>query len=188
MRSEIHFHADNGHFDELKGLLQTKPALLEATADEGQTPLWYAVFSGHTEIVKYLLSRGANANARGGDAKWTPMHIAAIKGRTDLFDLLKAHGGDVTIKDATGKTPLDSTKASGGCYIATACYGSYDHPDVLVFRHFRDHALLTTPIGKLFVAAYYKISPPVAARVGHITWLSRAIRQWILEPLARRLR
>lgn len=187
MRQQIHFFADNGYLDDLKKLLLASPELLEVKADEGQTPLWYAVFSGHTEMVQYLLELGANANARGGDHKWTPMHVAALKGRKDLIDLLKAHGGDENAKDATGKTPLEMKKV-GGCYIATACYGSYDHPDVLVFRRFRDQSLLTSAVGKSIVAAYYMISPPLAAHLGHMQWLSGAIRKWLLEPLARKLR
>ncbi|MEI7831623.1 MAG: ankyrin repeat domain-containing protein [bacterium] len=187
MRDHIHFLADNGFIDDLKTLLQTNPGLLEATADEGQTPLWYAVFSGHTETVKYLLSLGADANARGGDYKWTPMHVAALKGRKDLVDLLKAHGGDENAKDITGETPLEMKKV-GGCYIATACYGSYDHPDVLVLRRFRDDVLWQTVYGRLFIRAYYAISPPIAKHIGQVHWLSRIIRRWFLEPLVRKLR
>src|SRR5690606_36632134 len=32
-------------------------------------------------------------------------------------------------------------KLKEGCYIATACYGSYEHPDVLILRRFRDKVL-----------------------------------------------
>lgn len=182
MRSQIHFLADNGYIDDLKKLLKSTPGLLEATADEGQTPLWYAVFSGHTEMVKYLLSLGANANARGGDNKWTPMHVAALKGRKDIVDLLRAHGGDESAKDTTGKTPLEMKKV-GGCYIATACYGSYEHPDVLVLRRFRDERLMPSLLGRIFVRFYYRVSPPLADRIGHATWLSKALRKWLFEPL-----
>jgi hypothetical protein len=186
MRGKIHFYADNGFLEDMKKLLKEDPKLLESQADDGQTPLWYAVFSNHTEMIKYLLSIGANPNARGGDSKWTPMHIAAIKGHTDIYDLLKAKGGNESIKDATGKTPLESKKTDG-CYIATACYGNYDHPDVLIFRRYRDQFLLQTPAGKLMVSAYYKLSPSLAIRLGHVKWLSAFIRKWILEPLAQEI-
>lgn len=82
----------------------------------------------------------------------------------------------------------ETVKGKGGCYIATACYGSYNHPDVLVFRRFRDQSLLTTSIGKFLVTVYYAVSPPLAAHLGHMHWLSGAIRKWFLEPLARKLR
>jgi tetratricopeptide (TPR) repeat protein len=74
-----------------------------------------------------------------------------------------------------------------GCYIATACYGDYDHPDVRVLRRFRDAHLLPTPAGRLFVRCYYFLSPPLAARLAHVGWLARFLRRVVLEPLVRRL-
>ncbi|MHB9130413.1 MAG: CFI-box-CTERM domain-containing protein [Armatimonadota bacterium] len=82
----------------------------------------------------------------------------------------------------------DTAKPSGGCYIATACYGSYDHPDVLMFRRFRDESLLPTRVGRLFVSIYYKLSPSIADHLGHVKWLSSFIRKCFLEPLARKFR
>ncbi len=50
----------------------------------------------------------------------------------------------------------------GGCFVATAYFGDYDAPEVLVLRQFRDTRLLTTSFGKLFVAVYYATSPYLA--------------------------
>lgn len=46
-----------------------------------------------------------------------------------------------------------------GCYIATACYGSYDTPELLVFRNYRDNVLSKSLLGRLFIRCYYLISP-----------------------------
>jgi tetratricopeptide (TPR) repeat protein len=52
-----------------------------------------------------------------------------------------------------------SSATSGGCYIATMAYGSYEHPQVLELRQFRDEILQKTIAGRLFIKTYYFISP-----------------------------
>ena len=50
----------------------------------------------------------------------------------------------------------------GGCFIATAAFGSYLDPNVHVLRDFRDDYLLTNTVGTAFVEFYYRTSPPIA--------------------------
>jgi DNA-directed RNA polymerase subunit RPC12/RpoP len=59
---------------------------------------------------------------------------------------------------------------SGGCYIATAVYGSYEAPEVMVLRKFRDEVLTKSLLGRVFIKTYYVLSPPVA------NWLKSAKR------------
>ena len=74
---------------------------------------------------------------------------------------------------AFGNTPYATTsQAAGssvkyngmnrGCFIATAVYGNYSHPNVMALRNFRDRYLVTNGLGRRFVNLYYKVSPPIA--------------------------
>lgn len=54
-----------------------------------------------------------------------------------------------------------------GCYIATALYGSYDHPEVILLRRFRDNTLNRSILGRAFVKIYYRISPVLVKHFGH---------------------
>lgn len=65
----------------------------------------------------------------------------------------------------------DSTKSdSGGCYVATAVYGSYDCPEVWTLRRYRDYTLAETWYGRAFIHTYYAISPTLVKWFGNTVW------------------
>ena len=86
-----------------------------------------------------------------------------------------------------GSAGNNSVQASGesgggGCFIATAAFGSKVQKHVQILRHFRDLYLMPHSIGRAFVNAYYKYSPPIANFIaGHDTL--RMLVRWSLVPL-----
>jgi parallel beta-helix repeat protein len=81
-----------------------------------------------------------------------------------------------------GPPSAPSDGGGGGCFIATAAYGSYMEPHVKALRDLRDRVLLTNNIGRSFVELYYTYSPSVADFIAKHTSLQRVAR-WSLLPL-----
>lgn len=81
--------------------------------------------------------------------------------------------------EAPSATPVNhysSNSSSGGCYVATAVYGSYDCPEVWTLRRFRDNTLANTWYGRAFIRTYYAISPTLVKWFGHTTWFKNMWR------------
>lgn len=77
----------------------------------------------------------------------------------------------------TKRTSMPShNNSSGGCYVATAVYGSYDCPEVWTLRRFRDFTLDNTWHGRLFIKSYYAISPALVRWFGHTRWFKKLWR------------
>jgi uncharacterized repeat protein (TIGR01451 family) len=70
----------------------------------------------------------------------------------------------------------------GGCFIATAAYGSPLEPHVQALRQFRDRYLARTAPGRAFIQFYYRHSPSLAAVVAAHPTLRFAART-VLTPL-----
>ena len=70
------------------------------------TPLHFAAWKGHQEIVELLIAKGAGVNAKDED-DLTPLHNASITDQKEVAALLIANGADVNTTDMHGRTPLD---------------------------------------------------------------------------------
>ncbi len=67
----------------------------------------------------------------------------------------------------------DTQSKSGGCYIATCVYGSYDCPQVWTLRRYRDYTLDETWHGRLFIKCYYAVSPKLVKWFGNYGWFRK---------------
>ena len=73
-------------------------------------------------------------------------------------------------------TQKSSSSSSGGCYVATAVYGSYDCPQVWTLRRYRDNILAESWFGRLFIKTYYAISPTLVKWFGDTNWFKNMWR------------
>ena len=87
------------------------------------------------------------------------------------------------------KTRVDEITGtnSGGCFIATAAYGTPFANEIDVLREWRDKTLQTTIPGKSFVKTYYKYAPRVAKYIENREFL-KGLTRLILYPLVRALK
>ncbi len=70
----------------------------------------------------------------------------------------------------------DSGGSDIGCYIATMSYGSYDAPQVMILREFRDRFLDRFKAGRAFIGWYYRTSPSFVEKHRSKKWLHATLR------------
>ena len=69
------------------------------------TPMQYAIYGGHVNVVKLLLGNGANVNVQDSDGV-SGLHLAVSNANLSLVDILIKHGAKVNLQDKKGDTPL----------------------------------------------------------------------------------
>jgi len=78
----------------------------------GWTSLYQAAFHGNLDMVKLLISRGADTKEANDDG-WAPLHAAAYSGNKDMVAVLIEGGAEVDVVDKQGTTPLMQACSSG---------------------------------------------------------------------------
>lgn len=113
----------------------------------------------------------------------------------DTFNMLEKSGKLTSqkvisdIKTGAGNMRIES-KSGTTCFVATAAYGDPDHQDVVFLRKFRDEILTSHVVGRIFIAAYWKIGPFLAIpvmRIPALQVLSRKLIAAIVSLLKARI-
>ncbi|KAL3308119.1 hypothetical protein Ciccas_013354 [Cichlidogyrus casuarinus] len=128
--------------------------LLNTQDKYGRTPMYLATARGHTDVVNYLLSLGADIHIANKESKSplyisayfghldivdqadshhkTPLYVATYHGRFDIVELLLAAGASVNAVDKNGKTALYIAVLHGHLALANkllSAGASVNHPD-----------------------------------------------------------
>jgi len=99
----------------LAGYLGTAKLLVAAGSPlngPGWTPLHYAAFEGHGNVVEFLLSVGADTNAQAPNG-YTPLMVAVRNGNEAAARRLLEHDADTEIEGPKGETALAIAKERG---------------------------------------------------------------------------
>lgn len=120
--------------------------------------------------VTFVYNTQAGA-AVGGNA-WHKNLLNQVKNAyiTELNQIASVHN-EPYIQELI--TKMNALQTAGGCYVATAVYGSYDCPEVWTLRRYRDYELDTTWYGKAFIKTYYAISPTIVKWFGNTEWFKK---------------
>lgn len=71
----------------------------------------------------------------------------------------------------------------GGCFMATAAYGSPFAEELDLLRAWRDVELSSLYIGRIFIKTYYQISPPIARFIEKCNILRMIVRTLLILPI-----
>lgn len=93
-------------------LLDRSPELLESRNRMDRTPLLRAVEENRIEMMKLLISRGADVNSTTdiiatGDGNWNGLHLAAHYDLQEPARILIQAGTSIHARNRKGQTPLE---------------------------------------------------------------------------------
>jgi ankyrin repeat protein len=114
---EIHDAAQSGDLAKVRSLLTQDPALVNAAGRMG-SPLHYALFGGHVNVVRHLLAGGADVNAVHEATGFTPLHASVYSDNPVLTQELISQGAEINSRGRRGYAPLDLAIVFGKTEVA----------------------------------------------------------------------
>ena len=103
----------DGNLVKVEEYIENNPKLLESKDEKKEmTPLHYSAWHGKNEVVKYLLSMGADTNVRD-NTNSSPLMYSVASNHLETSELLIEAGADINAKDFRGMTALHDASQYG---------------------------------------------------------------------------
>ncbi|KAK9447765.1 ankyrin repeat-containing domain protein [Limtongia smithiae] len=110
----LHTAARDGKELTVRNFIKQDRTLVARRDEDGRTPLFWAVSSGHESIVQALITAATDPDGQLSlididdvdDAGWTVTHIAASIGSLPVLDILLPYHPSLDKQTSAGQTPL----------------------------------------------------------------------------------
>lgn len=105
---DLYTAASIGQLEWIKKILTglvTKGEILNKKNRGGWTPLMYAAYCGHNEVISYLICEGSDYNMKNNDGK-TALMLAAMCGNFKCISSLIEYGAKIDDTDQNNRTAL----------------------------------------------------------------------------------
>lgn len=109
MADELVWSVKNGDLAKVKSIVEAGDCDLNALVLNGRALLHFAADYGQTEVIEYLIKKGANVNALDKHGI-SPLLSAIFEGHTESVKLLLSKGADKTGKAPSGESFIDSAE------------------------------------------------------------------------------
>ncbi len=110
----IHEAAAAGLLEQVQAMIENTPRLLDEISDHGFTPLGIATHFGKEDVVRFLLSKGADANIQSQNGyNVYPLHAAISSNFENIAKMLIEAGAEVNVFQASRTSPLHIASQNG---------------------------------------------------------------------------
>jgi polyhydroxybutyrate depolymerase len=139
-------------------------------------------YPGTSPTVVNLVATPLNSNYEFVNWTGNVSTIGSVTAATTIITITPDKDYEIKANFQLKSTP---PPPSGGCFIATAAYGTPTAEQLDVLRAFRDEVLLKSTVGSQLVNLYYQMSPPVADFISEHGVVRTLVRELLIDPIVR---
>lgn len=184
--SNMLFNAYKNYYDDIN--IQIKNKFVQAYASTCSL-CREIVYEGGNNIVSIFGDQYGNIAARCWKLGVRQHNIlnGVFDDKKGNASVINLYNEKIMKYDSSYEPPDTNMSQDGGCYVATAVYGSYDCPQVWTLRRYRDYNLAESWYGRTFVKTYYAISPTLVKWFGN-TKLFKKLFKSKLDRMVKKLK